>query len=655
MKKAKWIWHFGDFECLHLKKVNYRRTEREYPFPPFWKQPEIYSCVRFRKEIEIEKAETITVYAKGKGFVTVGEERYPFETPIMVEKGKYLIEVLLCNENGLPCIFVQGDTVVSDESWECCTFDTYKKAGCNDKYTSVSDDPNVFKFSYEKLMPVTMKKLQNGALYDFGEETFAVLKVIDTIEPFTVYFGETEQEALDKDNAYLFQTFTKEDIGKTSKAFGFRYVFIPDGQNGQPHVEVYYEYLPEARNPKAKFTCSDEMLNKIWQIAGHTFELNSREFYLDGIKRDRWVWSGDSYQCYFTDRYYAFEKETAKRTIIAFAGKEKITQHINTINDYTFYWIISVYDYYVATGDKDFVKQMLPRMQEYLDFCISRLDEDGLVVARENDWIYIDWAELDKTGPLCAEQMLLMRSIEVFCRCADLIGQKHDEYIKRAESLKETINEKFWDEEKGAYIDGFTSGERNVTRHANIFAVLFDIATETQKESIIQKVFLNEKIPPITTPYFKFYELEAICQSGQYEDVLQKIKAYWGEMVEAGATSFWEEFKCGTPWQEQLSMYGQKYGKSLCHAWGATPIYIIGRHILGVYPTQAGYKNFCVEPHLEGLESVNAVVPVNGGVVEIIKNNQEITVCASIEGGTFILGNERISLTKGKKYEFIYQ
>ena len=49
------------------------------------------------------------------------------------------------------------------------------------------------------------------------------------------------------------------------------------------------------------------------------------------------------------------------------------------------------------------------------------------------------------------------------------------------EKLTASIEKFFWDEEKGAYIDSFTSGKRNVTRHANIFAILFDIA-DKQKQ-----------------------------------------------------------------------------------------------------------------------------------------------------------------------------
>ena len=41
-----------------------------------------------------------------------------------------------------------------------------------------------------------------------------------------------------------------------------------------------------------------------------------------------------------------------------------------------------------------------------MEFCEGQLDENGFLVGRENDWIYIDWADMDKTGALCAEQML---------------------------------------------------------------------------------------------------------------------------------------------------------------------------------------------------------------------------------------------------------
>ncbi len=648
MCKSKWIWYYGDFEFFHLRKVNSRRRERNLPFPTFWKQPEIYSNVRFKKCVSTDKQLTFSVKANGNGFVIIGADKFAFNSPITLNAGNYTVYVRLNNLSGLPCIYVDGD-IISDESWQVDCYD-YKwvDAGFNDNYSNKDDNPEIFKFDYDKIIPVKTNK-NGGILYDFGKETFVKLKLLKTSKPFTMFFGESELEAMDTENSYLLYNFTQNDVNVLTEGFGCRYAYIP--QEIDVEFNAYYEHLPYNRTFLPTFSCSDERINQIYHIAKHTFELNSREFYFDGIKRDRWVWSGDSYQSYFTERYLNFDLDTTKRTILALSGKEKITQHINTINDYTFYWIISVYDYYMTSGDTQFIRNIFPRMKEFLDFIISRLDKDNLVAPIDEDWIFIDWADIDKEGPISAEQMLLLKSIDCFAKCAKILGENASHYTKLAKKIKQTVNEKFWDEEKGAYIDGFTSGKRQVTRHANIFAVLFDIADDKQKASIIEKVFDNDKIPAITTPYFKFYELESLCLAGNVNKAIDVIKDYWGQMIEAGATSFWEEFESGVNWKDQLSMYGLKYGKSLCHAWGASPIYILGKYVLGVYPTSYGYKTFEIKPRLDSFTQVNATLPINDGMVEISKQNSILKIKTTKDGGTLIINDKRIRLLKDKTIE----
>lgn len=93
--------------------------------------------------------------------------------------------------------------------------------------------------------------------------------------------------------------------------------------------------------------------------------------------------------------------------------------------------------------------------------------------------------------------------------------------------MKQNLFDYFWDEELGAFIDCYESGRRNVTRHANIFAVLFDFANKDQQQSILKNVLLNDTITQITTPYFKFYEQDALCKLGQTNIVYQTILDYW--------------------------------------------------------------------------------------------------------------------------------
>jgi hypothetical protein len=66
---------------------------------------------------------------------------------------------------------------------------------------------------------------------------------------------------------------------------------------------MLYEYADVKQ--RGTFTCSDDQINKIYETSKYTLELNTREFFIDGIKRDRWVWSGDAYQSYLMN-YYAY-------------------------------------------------------------------------------------------------------------------------------------------------------------------------------------------------------------------------------------------------------------------------------------------------------------------------------------------------------------
>ena len=101
-------------------------------------------------------------------------------------------------------------------------------------------------------------------------------------------------------------------------------------------------------------------------------------------------------------------------------------------------------------------------------------------------------------------------------------------YQEKYERLKENINRFYWNEEKGAYIDSFSSGKNHVSRHANIFAILFDIADRGRKEQIAAKVLRNDEIPQITTSYFKFYEMDALCRMGCLDQNQRILGRYAG-------------------------------------------------------------------------------------------------------------------------------
>ena len=214
---------------------------------------------------------------------------------------------------------------------------------------------------------------------------------------------------------------------------------------------------------------------------------------------------------------------------------------------------------------------------------------------------------------------------------------------KRVEYMKEKINLLYWNEDKGAFIDDYRSGKNNVTRHANIFALLYDYTTEERKEKITKNVIFNKEITPITTPYFEFYELDAMCQLGNFEYFTNMLDSYWGGMLRLCATTIWEEFDPTKSGIEHYEMYGGKYEKSLCHAWGASPIYLLGKYALGVVPTETGFESYTVTPNLMCFNEIEGRVPTPCGEIFVKADKNEISVLSPINGGTLVY--------KGKKYK----
>jgi len=81
-------------------------------------------------------------------------------------------------------------------------------------------------------------------------------------------------------------------------------------------------------------------------------------------------------------------------------------------------------------------------------------------------------------------------------------------------------------------------------------------------------------------------------------------------------------------------MYGREFGKSLCHAWGASPIYLLGKYYLGVKPVSPGYAAYIVEPNLGGLQWMQGKVPTPKGDITMYINKQQIKITGATGVGT---------------------
>jgi hypothetical protein len=201
-------------------------------------------------------------------------------------------------------------------------------------------------------------------------------------------------------------------------------------------------------------------------------------------------------------------------------------------------------------------------------------------------------------------------------------------YKEQALSLYKQLFTDFWNPRRQAFVHSRIAGVQGdkITRYTNMFSIIFGYATEP--EAVMAHVLLNDSIQQITTPYMQFYELEALCAMGDQRRVLKRIKEYWGGMLSLGATSFWEKYDPAEKGAQHYAMYGRPFGRSLCHAWGASPLYLLGKYYLGVRPISPGYSTYEVIPVLGGLQWMEGAVPTPHGNIKLYCSRARLQIHA---------------------------
>nr|WP_258082180.1 alpha-rhamnosidase [Enterococcus faecium] len=520
----RWLWYPGDFEIRHGLLQNFQREERGFDWPAYWYMDDCHRNVKFKRYYFLDHPSMFKVTIQGVGYVEINGQKHPCGKWLTCPAGKVKIRIFVGHTSGLPAMFIEGDEIKSDIGWTASNFIEEYPAGWSPLYVDIAKDPNQIYYQKECVHPVTETEVNGGVLFDFGRAVNGCVELIsldDPIESITLCYGESDVEAMDIEYCYYKQIGMTRKMKARKRAF--RYLFIPEVSTGMVQLQVFHEFLSLSK--QATFSSDSSLLNQIWSVSEETFKLCSDLFFIDGIKRDRWIWSGDAYQSFMINQYLFFDEEINKRTIFALRGQNEIKQHMNTIVDYSILWLIGIETHYMMTKDCEFLRIVYPKMQSLIGYLMEQTNELGFIYRREKDWIFIDWSEMDKEGTLAAEQVLLLKAYHSMITCGNILAETYGEteiyptdlYQEKYQVLKQSLFDYFWDEELGAFIDCYESGRRNVTRHANIFAVLFDFANKEQQQSILKNVLLNDSIIQITTPYFKFYEQDALCKLGQTE------------------------------------------------------------------------------------------------------------------------------------------
>ncbi len=370
---------------------------------------------------------------------------------------------------------------------------------------------------------------------------------------------------------------------------------------------------------RGKFRCSDERLNRIWDVGWYTQRMCAFDTYQDCPFYERLQYGGDTRIQVLVTFYASGDPllpANAIRQLQASAIPEGLVQsrypnHVfQVIPGYSLCWIQMLDDYNRHTGDTALVRECAHTVASILRFYEQHKTGQGFI-ADLPYWNFYDWT-YEKSGVPGAHAenctlstMHYKGCLDIAARLFDLIGDPLTAQRCREESARVTdALERAWDEDAGLYRDGIAT--RTFSQHVNVFAVLFGIADDARRARIAERLFTDPALRG-TTFYFAHYLHEAAEMLGRQEYVIHDLDR-WQHMLDLGATTWWE-----TPDEP----------RSECHAWSATPTYRLMEMVLGVKPVAPGFAEVLVQPWPGALAWAEGTVPTPHGDIALRWENGE--------------------------------
>lgn len=165
--------------------------------------------------------------------------------------------------------------------------------------------------------------------------------------------------------------------------------------------------------------------------------------------------------------------------------------------DTTPFYIAAMYDYYLMTGDRDFLKQSWSSLKKAYDWCLSTdEDGDGLMENRKAGLGALEFGALIGILSDVYLSAVWVRACYAMGQLALALGEKS--YAVRItaqyEKARRALNEKFWDEEHQQYAYAFNEGGEIVNETTPWTAVgfLWGLFDEQNTDRSIEKLNSSE-------------------------------------------------------------------------------------------------------------------------------------------------------------------
>ena len=473
----------------------------------------------------------------------------------------------------------------------------------------------------------------NNALFDMGGKQLARV-FVDVIAPEGAIIDLTFAEDLKDEKLNLYRMYTVNSgvrfISKggrqrfeSFKPYGLRYLQVTVTENSSPvtieNVGVIRQVYPFEK--LGSFSCSDPLLNAIWELGWRTLQVCAEDSYIDTPFRERGHYAGDMYPEYAISLATSGDSRLAKQSVRMFlhTGEDVYLNDGDHLgNDFSAITLLVAAWVVRMTDDQAFAEEVYPYLKSYLQKWYAHRTPKGYY--HPNSETFFEWVTIDKRAALTQFQTFIYALFKEMAYLSERVGDTAQIAIanQRADELKGVINDVFWGSEaNGVYFDGIDrNGRYLITKFPNSSAIpmAYGLTDTTKDESIMH--YLNHALinigpaknrEQLVTPYGGFYSLAGLYAKENAATAEKFMIKHWAPMIFNGDDTAWEDF----------NMDG---GSTLSHAWSGAPTYYMSTQTLGVqlgFPGPFSPDTIVIAPQSETLSWAKGSVPHPKGLVSV--------------------------------------
>lgn len=406
------------------------------------------------------------------------------------------------------------------------------------------------------------------------------------------------------------------------------------------------------------FRSDDAELDRIWSIGWDTVKLDAHESFMDTAYWEQLQYAGDTRLEALISYAVSGDPQLGIQAIDAFASKRVNglppsrypSREDQSIPPFALLWIGMVHDFWMNRPEIDVVERSLPTAQEVVRWYDRYIGSDGLV-GTVPGWQFIDWRPTLANGPeptdppadpdSCIMTLFYIGATQQLAAMETATGAagKAEAHLAAATRASAAVRSHCWSAERGLFTDA--PGGRQVSQHANILAVLYDVAPAERRANILKAISTRDGITPPagiegTTYYFSYYLARAFEHAGMADRYPDFVKT-WRGLLKQNFTS----------WPENPDP-----SRSDTHAWSAHPTSDLLRVVAGIRPGAAGFASVIVAPNLGGLQRLDAASAHAKGLIRTRYMRQADGLNVEIDlppglTGRFELGGETRELRSG--------